>query len=283
MPKISVLMPVYKTKEDFLRQTIEAVLNQTYTDFEFLILDDCPNDSREDIIKTYADKRIKYMKNEKNLGITLSRNKLIDMAKGEYLAVMDHDDVSHPERFAKEVAVLDNHPEIGVVSCFIHKMVADKDITMPENSEDIKISLMRRCALNHSAAMIRKSVLEKNHIRYDAHFSPAEDYKLWCSLIDRTEFYNIPEVLLDYRDWENNTTSRQHDKMERAGLEMWAENEIRYPELWRKCDLTVAEHRYTVRLFNCIPFLDIRTKGRRQTAKLFGFIPLYSVKKSVKA
>ena len=276
-------MPVYKTKEEFLRQTIEAVLKQTYADFEFLILDDCPDDARENIVKSYNDNRIKYFKNEKNLGITPSRNKLLDMAKGEYLAVMDHDDVSHPERFAKETAILDKHPEIGVVSCFVHKMVANKDIKMPETDKDIKISLMRRCALNHSAAMIRKSVLEKNHIRYESAYSPAEDYKLWCSLIDVTEFYNIPEVLLDYRDWAENTTSRQHDKMEQAAQEIWAENKVRHQELWQKCEQTKAEHRYIIRLFNCIPLLDIRTKGRRQTANLFGFIPLYSVKKSIKA
>mgnify|MGYP002856218176 CR=1 FL=1 len=282
MPKISVLMPIYKTKEEFLRQTIEAILKQTYTDFEFLILDDCPEDDREAVVKSYADKRIKYIKNEQNLGITPSRNKLIEMAKGEYLAVMDHDDVSHIERFAEEVTILDEHPEIGVVSCYIHKMVANKDIKMPETSPEIKTGLMMKCVVNHSAAMIRKSVLDKHHIRYDAHYSPAEDYKLWCSLIDVTEFYNIPKVLLDYRDWANNTTSRQHDKMERATLEIWAENEIHYPELWRKFTMTQAEYRYTIRLFNCIPFLDIRIKGRRQRAKLFGFIPLYSIKKSVR-
>lgn len=105
MPKVSVLMPVYKTQEEHLRQAIESVLNQTYADFEFLILDDCPDDTREDIVKSYQDKRIKYSQNEKNLGITPSRNKLIDMAQGEYLAVFDHDDISLPERFAKQVAL----------------------------------------------------------------------------------------------------------------------------------------------------------------------------------
>ena len=103
MPKVSVLMPVYKTDENYLREAIESILSQTFEDFEFLILDDCPEDDREEIIKSYKDKRIKYSKNETNLGITRSRNKLIDMAKGEYLAVFDHDDISLPERFQKQV------------------------------------------------------------------------------------------------------------------------------------------------------------------------------------
>ena len=111
MVKVSVLMPVYKTNEKFLREAIESILGQTFSDFEFLILDDCPEDDRESIVKSYDDKRIKYIKNEKNLGITPSRNKLIDMAEGEYLAVFDHDDISLPERFQKQVEFLDNHPE----------------------------------------------------------------------------------------------------------------------------------------------------------------------------
>ena len=84
-------MPVYKTNEAHLREAIESILNQTFTDFEFLILDDCPDDDREAIVKSYKDKRIKYSKNDKNLGITPSRNKLIEMSQGEYLAVFDHD------------------------------------------------------------------------------------------------------------------------------------------------------------------------------------------------
>lgn len=126
MPKVSVLMPVYKTDEKYLRGAIESVLRQTFSDFEFLILDDAPEDSREDIVKSYKDKRIKYIKNETNLGITPSRNKLIELAKGEYLAVMDHDDVSLPERFAKQIKYLDEYPEVGVVGCKIKTMIGGK-------------------------------------------------------------------------------------------------------------------------------------------------------------
>ncbi len=103
-PKVSVLMPLYKTNEAYLREAIDSVLNQTYTDFELILLDDCPTDTREHVVCTYNDERIRYLKNERNLGITPSRNKLLDLARGEYIAVMDHDDISHPERFAKQVA-----------------------------------------------------------------------------------------------------------------------------------------------------------------------------------
>ena len=282
MPKVSVLMPIYKTKAAYLRVAIESILNQTYEDFEFLILDDCPDDTRENIVKEYQDSRIKYYKNEQNLGITGSRNKLLDMAKGEYLAVMDHDDVSLPKRFEKEVAILDAYHEIGVVGTGIHKIVAYKDIFQPEHDADIKSGLMMKCVVTHPSAMIRKSVLSANNIRYESQYSPAEDYKLWCRLIDKTNFYNIPEVLLNYRDWAHNTTNSSEGKMDRVTLLIWAENEVHNPELWKKFNLIQAKHISTIRLFNCIPFLKIIKQGRRERVLLFDCIPLFSIKGSVK-
>ena len=138
MPKVSVLMPIYKTKEEYLREAIESILNQSFTDFEFLILDDCPENSREEIVKSYSDGRIKYLKNEKNLGITPSRNKLIEMAKGEYLAVMDHDDISLPARFEKQVQYLDEHQYIGVCGCWREDFPQKEVFEFPEDDLEIK-------------------------------------------------------------------------------------------------------------------------------------------------
>ena len=116
MPKISVLLPVYNTAEDYLRECIDGILGQTFSDFELIIVNDASTDANvERVVKSYEDSRIRYYVNEKNLGISETRNKLIDLAQGEYLAVHDHDDVSLPERFAKQVAYLDMHPEIGVL------------------------------------------------------------------------------------------------------------------------------------------------------------------------
>ena len=116
-PKVSVLVPVYRPREEYLRACIDSILSQTFRDFELLLLDDCPEDrTAEAVIKSYADGRIRYSRNPANLGISASRNLLIDMARGEYLAVMDHDDISLPERLEKETAYLDAHPEVGVVS-----------------------------------------------------------------------------------------------------------------------------------------------------------------------
>lgn len=276
--KVSVLMPIYKTNEVYLKEAIESILNQTFTDFEFLILDDCPDDNREHIVKSYKDKRIKYMINEQNMGISAARNKLIDLAKGEYLAIFDHDDISSPTRLEKEVNLLDSHPEVGVVSSNAHIIGTDKDIINPIYSEDIKQSLMYYCAILHPASMIRKSVLENNHIYYEKYYSPAEDHKLWCRLINYTKFYNIPEVLLNYRYWKGNTSHNQRAEMKKAVEEIQMENKIKYPELWEKFRATKAECVRFIKFIGFIPLLKIVKRNTVTKILLFNFIPLLKLK-----
>ena len=276
MSKVSVLMPVYKTKEAYLREAIESVLNQTFTDFEFLILDDCPKDNREAVVKFYDDKRIKYVKNEKNLGISKSRNKLIDMAQGEYLAVFDHDDISLPMRFEKEVAYLDTHPEVGVVSCWVD-YISDNSKGIHSLADDIEIkaSLMDVCALVHSASMIRKSVLVKNNVHYEEEFSPAEDYCLWLRLIPFTQFHNLQEVLLEYRQDRGNTTSRQFSRMIAATRKLQLMARAQHPSLFQAylARRTVISH---IKLLG-IPFMVIKASPQKVRCYLFGRIPLLKI------
>ena len=116
-PKVSVLMPIYNTPIEHLKESIESILNQTFTDFEFLILNDSPdNQALDEFVNSFDDKRIRYFKNEKNRGIEYSTNFLIKQAKGQYLAIFDHDDISLPERLEKEVDFLDENPDYGVIS-----------------------------------------------------------------------------------------------------------------------------------------------------------------------
>lgn len=281
MPKVSVLMPVYKTNEKYLREAIESILGQTFTDFELLILDDCPEDTRESIVKSYNDKRIKYAKNEHNLGITPSRNELIDMASGEYLAVFDHDDVSMPERLAKEVAYLDEHKDVGVVSCEVKRIVKQTVSTNPIEDHEIKLALMRTCAINHPASMIRKSVLIDNNIRYEEEFSPSEDYALWCRLIPYTKFHNIPEVLFNYRDHADNTSHHQEAKMQNATYAIWSFVKIANPVLYEEF-LLKAKHTTRWRLFGFIPLITKIDKGNRSKVYLFEKIPLFTSKTTIK-
>lgn len=236
-PKVSVLMPVYKTPEKYLRQNIESILNQTYTNFEFLILDDCPEYPSEKIVTSYNDKRIKYLKNEKNLGISESRNKLVQTAVGEYLAIADHDDISLPERFAKEVAFLDEHPDVGVVGTWYERFPKSKIKKKFVVNSQIVQDLMFNCSILHPSSMIRKSVLTEYNIKYDSKYSPAEDRALWCSLIGKTKFANIPEVLLKYRDHETNASKTQAIKMENASKEINKIMKTEHPELMKTASM----------------------------------------------
>lgn len=217
MPKVSVCTPLYNTEPIQLKEMIESVLCQTFTDFEFLLLNDSPdNRNMKEIVLSYSDDRIRYIENELNIGISASRNKLINLSKGNYLAVCDHDDISLPERFEKEVMYLDSHPAVGVVStlCSTFGGGSHHFQRHPENDADIKSKLAEGCYVAHPAAMIRKDVLIENNIFYKEEFSPAEDYKLWIDLMDVTDFYNIQEYLLKYRTFENNTSVLQKEKMD---------------------------------------------------------------------
>ena len=268
--KVSVLMPVYKTPKKFLREAIESILKQTFKDFEFLILDDCPEQSVEKIVKSYNDSRIAYYKNRTNLGISESRNKLLDIACGEYIAVMDHDDIALPERFAKETAFLDSHPDTGVVGswyeCFPNIKTKRKYII---NSQ-IERDLINNCSILHPSAMIRKSVLTANNIRYESEFSPAEDYALWVRLIGKTKFGNIPEVLQKYRDHAGNTSKLKALQMKSVKAKV-------QQMLGKEHPLLVKNHCNTQSLSFCgIPIIERRQRGCTLNYKLLGIFNITS-------
>lgn len=270
--KVSVLTPIYKTDERFLREAIESVLKQTFTDFEFLLLDDCPEDDREKVVRSYDDKRIVYLKNERNLGITASRNKLIDLAKGEYLAVFDHDDICRPERFAKEVAYLDAHPECGVVSGWTKPTCGGVN-EYPEDDHGIKLAMMAGISMWHPASMIRKSAL--GDIRYETDFTPVEDYMLWMKLAPHTVFHNLRDVMIDYRWHESNTSVVRKRELDAQDLRCKAWAKVNLPELYAEFELRRETVR-RVRLFG-IPLLKI-VSGRRETEiRLFDRIPFLRI------
>ena len=277
MPRVSVLMPVYNTKPEHLREAMDSILSQTFTDFEFLILNDSsPNADVEETVKSYDDPRIVYARNERNLGISGARNRLLDMAQGEYLAVMDHDDISLPERFEKQVAFLDAHPSVGVVRCQIWNCVSHRDRRLPIKNVDIKKNMMFSCAFCHPAIMMRASVLKAHELCYEEFFSPAEDYALFCRLVKHTDFANLPEVLFHYRDWEGNTSHKQDAAMASAtlGIEYFVRKEN--PEIWAMAQyhMKTSEH---IKILG-IPFFLITRTHRFEEWKLFDVIPIFKRK-----
>lgn len=275
-PRVSVLTPIYNTNPAHLREMIESILNQTFTDFEFLILNDSPtNKEIEKIVKSYTDPRIKYSKNDKNMGITPSRNKLLKMARGEYLAIFDHDDVSVPDRLETQVAFLDKNKFIGVVSGFIQNFDGDSAVrAVPEFDTDIKIAMTDWCCVWHTAAMIRKSVLIDNNIEYEEYFSPCEDYRLWSRLMSVTNFHNLQCVLVKYRVFANQTSAQQKARMDTMHRAVQLDIVNRFPaywNAWRESDACTTRFRLR---FLGIPLLKIK----HNRVLLFDFIPLFKIK-----
>lgn len=200
MPKVSVLMPVYNTEEVFLREAIESILNQTFQDFEFLIINDGSTNNAEDVILSYKDERIKYIKNEQNIGLIKTLNKGLELAQGEYIARMDSDDISLPERFEKQVKFLDENPDVGVLGTWFKYFPSNRIIKTQTNSKDIEECLLVNSNnIGHPTVMLRNSVFKNNNIKYDEEALYVEDYAMWLSLIDKIKFANLDKVLLKYR------------------------------------------------------------------------------------
>lgn len=201
LPLVSVILPVYNAESTIL-EAINSIIEQTYPNWELLLINDGSKDHTKEVIKRINDKRIRYIENDGNKGLIYTLNRGISLAKGEYIARMDSDDKSRPNRFEKQVSFLDSHKEVIVCGSFIEIFGDNINKTVREfkqSNEDIKQFYLLKTPFAHPAVMIRRSILLNNNICYDFSFKCAEDYKLWFDLMDYGEYYNIPEVLLDYR------------------------------------------------------------------------------------
>lgn len=197
-PKVTVLMSVYNG-EKYLKEAIESILNQSFSDFEFLIFNDCSTDSTREIILSFNDSRIFLTDNKKNTGSSKTLNKGIGIARGKYIARMDADDISLPTRLEKQVKFFDAHPEAGVCSTWIKFTDNNELFCPPVDHEEIKIDLFASNALAHPAVMIRREMFIKYGLNYNETLLYAEDYELWVRCCQYFKLYNIPEQLLRYR------------------------------------------------------------------------------------
>lgn len=205
-PNITVLMPVYNC-EDYVKAAVESIINQTYSNFEFLIIDDASNDETVSIIKSIEDSRIVLFEKPKNTGYTESLNYGLSIAKGRYIVRMDADDISLPERLFKQLSYMESNPNTIVCGSFC-EIIGNSEIReFPVLDEDLKVCLLTQSCFAHPAVMIRKSVLEIHNIQYDQSKEPAEDYALWVTLLPFGVFHNLEEVLLKYRVHEHQVTN----------------------------------------------------------------------------
>ena len=192
-------MAVYNTKEEWLRESIESILTQTLTDFEFIIINDGSTNNAEEVILSYKDMRIKYIKQE-NQGLAKSLNNGMDIAQGEYIARMDSDDISLPERFEKQISFLEKNPEISLVGTSYEMFPERKIVLHPDKVKFV--DLLKGCFIAHPTVMFRKADFEKYNLKYNETFKAAQDYDLWSRAIRYLNFANLEEVLLKYRHHE---------------------------------------------------------------------------------
>lgn len=165
VPKISVLMSIYNTPENFLREAIESILNQTYTDFEYIIINDGSTNNVDEVVSSYNDSRIVYVKQE-NQGLIKSLNTAIAISKGEYLARMDSDDISIATRFEEQINLLENNPQIGVCGTQLEMFGNSQMITNIKESPNYWDTIDIHWVINHSSVMMRKSL----DVKYDANW-----------------------------------------------------------------------------------------------------------------
>lgn len=222
MPKISVVMPAYNA-EKYIGEAIDSILNQTFTDFEFIIINDGSTDRTKEIILEYDDSRIVLLENEKNSGIVVTLNKGLDAAKGEYIARMDADDIAVPERLKIQVEYMDKHLEVGVLGAGIRIFGDDiepYDRVFTTNPEQLKSELIFNSCVAHPTVMIRKAVLDSEHFRYDKNYAGAEDYVLWWGLSQKAKIATVPDILHHYRIHRNQITQDKSEKYQKMMYEL---------------------------------------------------------------
>lgn len=211
-PRVSILMPVYNTAP-FLKEAVDSILCQTFTDFELIILNDASPDDAETILDSYSDNRIVRYLGTTNVGLANILNIGIQMARGEFIARMDSDDISIPARLQTEVDYLDAHPDIDLVSCGMQLFgLSDKTMSYKESFWLVCYNAFFFSPVLHASSMWRKQSFENHHLRYRQDRVPAEDYDLWTRAIaHRLKLINIPDVLYKYRIHSSQTTRNEVD------------------------------------------------------------------------
>jgi glycosyltransferase involved in cell wall biosynthesis len=248
--EVTVLMPVYNASK-YLAEAIESILNQTFTNFEFLIIDDGSSDRSAEIINSYSDPRIRLVTNEKNLGISETLNKGIELAQTELVARMDADDISYPERIEKQLEYFKNNPECALLSSWAREVTEDRTpiYTSEFNSSFYYYILNFECWIYHPTVMYKRSAV-RDVGGYSVQY--CEDYDLWWKLSRKYEIANLSHVLLDYRSSEKSlcrvTNKNEYEDAHREQL-------LRNVRYYTGPSFTLSENEIECLRFNCEPLL----------------------------
>ncbi|MDR2036507.1 MAG: glycosyltransferase [Bacteroidales bacterium] len=209
MPAITILMPVYNASA-FLRETMDSILHQTFTDFELLALDDGSTDGSAEIIQSYSDDRIQYILCPHDFISTLNCG--LETARGKYIARMDHDDVMMPERLKVQYEYMEQHPETAACGSAIRMFGSQRgDIICESEHDDIVNLMIKHNPIANPSVMIRRDVLMEHNIRYRREYIFADDFKMWAEMAQAgLRLHNLPQVLLRYRRSSVQATSKYY-------------------------------------------------------------------------
>lgn len=217
-PKVSVIMAVYNGMP-YLREAVKSVLHQTYKDFEFIIIDDASTDKTWKYLKSLQDKRIKLIRNSKNLGLAASLNKGLKIAKGDYIARMDADDVSLAKRFEKQLEFLEKNPDVDLCGTWAYlvdesdKVVGEKKF--PTQDKMIKKALAIYSSIIHPTFFAKKDFFIKVG-GYDKKYEYVEDYEILLRAKRDFKFANLPVKLFKWRLWDKRRSRAEMEKIDRA-------------------------------------------------------------------
>jgi glycosyltransferase involved in cell wall biosynthesis len=212
-PLISIILPVYN-REKYIGESIESILNQTYENFELIIINDGSNDKTENIITKYNDSRIFYYKNENNRGIVFSRNKGISVAKGKYIAMFDSDDIALKKKFEIQIDYMEKKPEIAMTGTYVlHINAAGKLLKtkwkLNASSKSIPSIQIFRNYFVQSSVVIRKDAIPNNS--YSTGFDIVEDSKMWFDVALYNKVVNIKQYLLKYRIHDGGISNQRNE------------------------------------------------------------------------
>ena len=209
MNDVTVLMPVYNGAP-FIRQAIDSILGQTFREFKFVIIDDGSTDDSARIAESYLDPRIRLIRNDQNLGLSRSLNRGLALARGGLVARQDADDISSPNRLARQAEFLAAHPDITLVGSAYEEIDTTgrvvSSVTLPCAPDEIRWALFFYCPLVHGAVTMRKSALEDLG-GYSENYAYAGDYELWTRMAPNHRMANLEDVLVQYRVSQSSMTS----------------------------------------------------------------------------
>jgi glycosyltransferase involved in cell wall biosynthesis len=216
-PKLTVAMTTYNGAMH-LRETIDSILNQTFTDFEFVIVDDSSTDDTRKILATYDDARMRMIVNSHNIGISQSRNKAFALARGHYIATTDQDDISNPSRLTRQVGYLDDHPDTILVASVVADLVHGKrqrsDMPIHAHPAEIHFALFfGRHNVTYSSLCARVDSLRQLGNIFRPQFHYAEDFELYHRIAKHGKIALLPDVLVGYRIHHTNTSKTQYETM----------------------------------------------------------------------